>query len=81
MALKKKEQKTDKKVVLEIYSSPILEDCERVAFEAGIKGFPVGIKAIEGGVGKVRTNLMPLSEAEAMRDKLETEGYDVMILL
>lgn len=77
MATKKKE----KMVVIEILSTLIMDEAERVVFEAGIKGFPFGVKAIEGGYHKVRTNPMPLSEAEEMRDKLEKEGYDVMILL
>jgi len=77
MATKKKE----KLVRLEILSTKIAEEAEQVVFETGIKGFPFGIKAIEGGYHKVRTDLIPLSEAEEIKDKLEKECYDVMILL
>ena len=73
--------KKEKIVTIEILATPDVDLAEKVMFEAGIKGFNVGIKEITGNVCKVRTNPMPFSKAEEIKAQMEKAGYKPMVLL
>ena len=73
--------KKEKIVTIEILATPDVDLAEKVMFEAGIKGFNVGIKEIAGGVCKVRTDPMPFSRAEEVKAEMEKAGYKPMVLL
>ena len=77
MATKKKTEKA----VVEILSTINMDEAEKTAFQAQIKGYDVYFNAIEGGYCKVRSAVLDKKDAEEMLKKLEEEGFSASLLL